>query len=354
MALQTSTSKQKKRSQLICVNPNCRHQGHTIEMCYWPGGGKEEQFSPGFGKRRGLKGIAFSTRQGGFKLETKAHITTTDTPDEGNEQVFAYMSTDWKDFKVLVTPTFSANIPHDNPNPRRYNETTIRESALKGVQVANTWSEENPIIFCTQSENTPDILTFINSRATDHCFTDRLLFVSYTTLSEPYFGMSVGKNSTFDIIGKGKIEFETSVDGKTRRVSIDGVLHTPNLRSNLISVLQLSTKGIDVFFKGENKVLVLTSEGEIIMTTTKFGQLYAVDVNRALTDIFVTQSKQQAVSFDIWHRQLGHAGTELIHNIISGKLVDRLTTKGELSMNGLCEDCIFGKHATHLFNKTGS
>jgi len=77
-------------------------------------------------------------------------------------------------------------------------------------------------------------------------------------------------------------------------------------------------------------------------------------VNRALTDIFVTQSKQQAVSFDIWHRQLGHAGTELIHNIISGKLVDGLTTKGELSMNGLCEDCIFGKHATHLFNKTSS
>ena len=110
-------------------------------------------------------------------------------------------------------------------------------------------------------------------------------------MSEPYFGMSVEKDSIFDIIGKGKVEFETSIDGKTRRVFIDGVLHTPNLRSNLISVSQLSTKGIDMFFKGGNKALVLTSEGEIIMTATKFGQLYAVDVNRALTDIFITQSK---------------------------------------------------------------
>jgi len=40
--------------------------------------------------------------------------------------------------------------------------------------------------------------------------------------------------------------------------------------------------------------------------------------------------------------------------MISGKLVDRLTTKEELSMNGLCEDCIFGKHATHPFNETDS
>ena len=166
--------------------------------------------------------------------------------------------------------------------------------------------------------------------------------------------MSVRKDSIFDIIGKGKVEFETSVDGKTRRVSIDSVLHTPNLRSNLISVSQLGTKNINVFFKGGNKALVLTSEEEIIMTATKFGQLYAVNVNRALTDIFITQSKWQAVSFDIWHRRLGHKGTESIYNMISGKLVDRLTTKGELSMNSLCEDCIFDKHATHPFNETSS
>jgi len=94
-------------------------------MCYWPGGGKEKQFPSNFGKREDLRGTAFSTRQGGFKPETKTHITTTDTPDEGNEQVFAYMSTDWKDFKILAILIFSANTSHDNPNPRRYNETTM-------------------------------------------------------------------------------------------------------------------------------------------------------------------------------------------------------------------------------------
>ena len=40
--------------------------------------------------------------------------------------------------------------------------------------------------------------------------------------------------------------------------------------------------------------------------------------------------------------------------MISRKLVNRLITQGELSMNGFCKNCIFGKHITYLFNKTGS
>lgn len=236
MVFQTSTSKQKKRSQLVCINPNYWCWGHTIKMCYWPGGDKEEQFLSSFSKRGGLRRIAFSTRQWKFKPKTKAHITTTDTFDEGNKQVFAYMLTDWKNFKVLATLTFITNTSHDNPNSCRYNEMIIQESTSKRVQVANTWSKENSIIFCTQSKNTLDILTFINSRATNHCFADRSLFISYTTLSKLYFGMLAEKDSTFDIIGKGKVKFKTSVDGKTRRVSINSILYTSNLRSNLISV----------------------------------------------------------------------------------------------------------------------
>jgi len=40
--------------------------------------------------------------------------------------------------------------------------------------------------------------------------------------------------------------------------------------------------------------------------------------------------------------------------MISKKLVDGLMIKGELSMNGLCKNCIFGKHTTQPFNETRS
>ena len=38
-----------------CVNPNCKakkRSTHTITNCYWPGGGKEGQFLPNFGRNR--------------------------------------------------------------------------------------------------------------------------------------------------------------------------------------------------------------------------------------------------------------------------------------------------------------
>jgi len=63
MALYTTTPKQRTNSQLICTNPNCRHRGHIIEVCYWPGGGKENQFPLGFGKRGGARGTTVGTRQ---------------------------------------------------------------------------------------------------------------------------------------------------------------------------------------------------------------------------------------------------------------------------------------------------
>ncbi|KAF9444571.1 hypothetical protein P691DRAFT_635916, partial [Macrolepiota fuliginosa MF-IS2] len=37
--------------QLVCSNQNCRQSGHTIEDCYWPGGGKQGQFPPNFGRQ---------------------------------------------------------------------------------------------------------------------------------------------------------------------------------------------------------------------------------------------------------------------------------------------------------------
>ncbi|KAK0224883.1 hypothetical protein EDD85DRAFT_778058, partial [Armillaria nabsnona] len=38
-----------------CSNPGCKARdrtGRTVENCYWPGGGKEGQFPPNFGRQR--------------------------------------------------------------------------------------------------------------------------------------------------------------------------------------------------------------------------------------------------------------------------------------------------------------
>ena len=130
------------------------------------------------------------------------------------------------------------------------------------------------------------------------------------------------------------------------------MLHTPGLRSNLISVSKLSEKGANISFN--NRFAFVTVKNDInIITATRLGQLYVVDMNKGLASAFTTQAKKTAVNFDTWHCRLGHAGADSIKELITKKLVDGLNTDGELMMKGRCEDCIFGKHSTHPFNNHG-
>ncbi|KXN80853.1 hypothetical protein AN958_07124 [Leucoagaricus sp. SymC.cos] len=53
-ALQTTYNRGGNRpgNGVVCSNPNCCQPGHAVEDCYWPGGGKQGQFPPNFGRRR--------------------------------------------------------------------------------------------------------------------------------------------------------------------------------------------------------------------------------------------------------------------------------------------------------------
>ena len=65
--LQTNTYNPRDHPQVVCANPNCRRHGHTIEVCYWPGGEKEGQFPPSFGQREDTRDTEINTQQGGYR-----------------------------------------------------------------------------------------------------------------------------------------------------------------------------------------------------------------------------------------------------------------------------------------------
>ncbi|KAF9440523.1 hypothetical protein P691DRAFT_625651, partial [Macrolepiota fuliginosa MF-IS2] len=66
-----------------------------------------------------------------------------------------------------------------------------------------------------------------------HCFTNHLLFTSYTPFQLPKSGLAANKGSMFMIVGKGTVEFLTEVKGKMHRVTLSQALHTHDLQSNL-------------------------------------------------------------------------------------------------------------------------
>jgi len=131
------------------------------------------------------------------------------------------------------------------------------------------------------------IRVFIVSSASDHYFTDKTLFKKYTSLPQ---AMCVGKGSTFDIMGKGTVEFSTTENGINGNISINDVLYTPSLRSNLISVSKLCSEGTSVIFEG-GLASVKLQNGTEVMTAVRSGRLYAVDVSMPTANAFAMELK---------------------------------------------------------------
>ena len=121
MALYTTTPKQRTNSQLICTNPNCKRRGHTIEVCYWPGGEKEGQFPPGFGKRGGARGTAVGTRQGSSHQTPTANVAKT---EEEDKQTFTFMTMGDSNIKVQYPPPPEIAMSSDSHKSYSCNKTT--------------------------------------------------------------------------------------------------------------------------------------------------------------------------------------------------------------------------------------
>jgi len=78
------------------------------------------------------------------------------------------------------------------------------------------------------------------------------------------------------------------------------VLHTPELRSNLISVSKLEMKGTVVIFK-DGKAIVELADGLRVLSAVKSSSMYIVKIIQSSPEAFIVQSNQKPTSFDIWH-----------------------------------------------------
>jgi len=67
-------------------------------------------------------------------------------------------------------------------------------------------------------------------------------------MNHPNIGLSAEKDSTFKILGRGTVILKTLINGVSTTITLNNVLHTSSLRSNLTLVSKLSQKGAIVTF----------------------------------------------------------------------------------------------------------
>jgi hypothetical protein len=95
---------------------------------------------------------------------------------------------------------------------------------------------------------------------------------------------------------------------------------------------------------------VKNSEGMPVLTAVRKHGLYIVPTKMiTCTEANTFQAKRKAMPFEIWHRRLGHIGSEVIGRMVHEGLVDGLEVDGLMEMKAMCEDCIYGTHTTHPF-----
>jgi len=102
---------------------------------------------------------------------------------------------------------------HDNNPTHSYNNVSSGGKDRMG-SVASRDNRINMSITGTKSQTKFPMLTLLDSGVSDHCFTDHALFSVYSLLDNPTTGFGAGLDSTFHIIGKGNIRFESIVDEK--------------------------------------------------------------------------------------------------------------------------------------------
>jgi len=204
------------------------------------------------------------------------------------------------DFQVLTATTpNNKEIPNDNPTHSCNNATSGGKDGSGSVVSRDTIINVDAMY--TYHQIRVPILTLLNSGASNHCFTDRALFSTYLPLEILSTGLGANLGSTFHIVGKESVSFKSMIDGKIRQVDLNKVLHMPNLRSNLISVLKLGEKGTDVSFDN-NSAAVITRDSTKILIATRVGQLYTIDTMNRKLNLFAMETQGSVVSFDTWHR----------------------------------------------------
>ncbi|XP_043807681.1 uncharacterized protein LOC122722090 [Manihot esculenta] len=92
----------------------------------------------------------------------------------------------------------------------------------------------------------------VYSGATKHICTNRNVFTSYSTMGKGEEHVYLGDSRIASVLGKGRVLLKLTSGSKI--LALNEVLHVPNIRANLISVVLLEKAGIKVSF-GSDKII---------------------------------------------------------------------------------------------------
>ncbi|KAL0550096.1 hypothetical protein IC582_014594 [Cucumis melo] len=174
---------------------------------------------------------------------------------------------------------------------------------------------------------------WVDTDATRHICTNKNMFTSYVSVSngEQLF---MGNSSTSKVEGQGKVILKMT-SGK--ELTLNNVLHVPDVLKNLVSGSLLSKNGFKLVFVSDKFVLFKNKMyiGKGYLSDDLFKLNVLTVVPKSINNNKISTFAYIVESF-VWHGRLGHVNFNSLCRLINMNLIPKFT----FDTNHRCEVCV--------------
>ena len=150
-------------------------------------------------------------------------------------------------------------------------------------------------------------------------------------------------------LGQGTIQLQTTVEGKTLKITLKNVVHTPDALFNLISISCTIKAGAAVLFSSPG-VRFRAPNGTIIMEGQISNQLFDMDV-KGIAKQDQAYAAKHGRTWDEWHRIFGHLNMGSIKMLKEKGMVLGMEVDRTVDPAMQCKVCIVAKQHVQPFPK---
>ncbi|KAL5521963.1 hypothetical protein ACEPAF_1819 [Sanghuangporus sanghuang] len=188
--------------------------------------------------------------------------------------------------------------------------------------------------------------------ATCHMTPHRHWFTKYSTNHTP---ICLANNQVIYSVGIGTVRFQPVVGGKPGQLlEFERVLHVPDLRNNLLSVLYLTRSKSYVVTIHHNKML-FHRHGTVLFTAN-ITSYNAATLNGHIVPTIAYAAFTSTCPLDttLWHRRFAHLNHGDVNRLMTEELVKGMVVKSKSTPDPICEPCIAGKQHRSNVSKLAS
>ncbi|UYV76036.1 hypothetical protein LAZ67_13002273 [Cordylochernes scorpioides] len=228
-----------------------------------------------------------------------------------------------------------------------YNKQNFRNNAntVSSKPVEQTFNTSTDRVFENSSNNYSQIQTWcLVSGCTTH-LSPHLDWMENVMPYESEINLAEEGKVTH-ATAKGDIKVSTCTENGIENVQIKGVLHVPNLRSNLLSIYELTNKGNTVIFNRDG-AKIYNEQDDLIEEAQIQDRMYVMETrsrdeySEKTENVMTTKDDFSNDNISLWHRRLNHLNEAYMKEIIQRNVVLRFNVKFKNLPE--CETCIMGK-----------